>query len=232
VSQYVLLVDGWKKMTDEELKLKNILGSVSRVFKGDVVSMEEELEWDAWNYAFDKIKKEELAKFYDQAEEDLPVNDAGVVMPEDGEVVWVWNDEESDDLKIGWHQTTIHNTYGSGDNAYCNWWNEPIGGRCGRNPYWLPGDTRQEDLPDMDPLLSGIYDLAVEADVRARDRIPSCEGKRPSMTDLFSRAFEPIPLFDEEKRKAWEDRKNKRELEVRKRAEKYLSGSPGEKENE
>jgi len=179
---------------------------IRRLIQGDKpLTAEEKLEYDAWQYAHKFFLAEELAKEHDVVEDNLPVKNVGVDAPGESEV-WVWNDDEPNDdgdPTVGWHRTSMYGGYGEGEDAYCNWWHEPVCGRCGGNPYWLPGEMDEKDLPDLAPLFENISRLSSEAKVRVNERLPKFEGRSPSMVSMFMEAFPVVPLFDREAFDKW-----------------------------
>lgn len=183
----------------------------------------EKLEYDAWEHAHRVFLLEELAKEYDITEESLPVRDVGEDSPGEDEV-WVWNDEkwEDNDPPVGWHKTSMYGGYGKGDDAYCNWWHEPVCGRCGGNPYWLPGETREEDLPDLVPLFENLSRLSKEAKNRVNAKHPPYKGRTPGFASVFMGALPIIPLFDKEAFDKWKAADDAYKAKVAQRAkEKY-----------
>lgn len=184
------------KVTVDPGRLTALLGLYNDFQDEESLTEEEQIEYDAYQYASRAIIAEEMAKEYDLAEEAVPAYDVGIDDPGESEV-WVWNSEVWSDgsPSIGWHKTSMHSCYGKGDDAYCNWWNEPVGGRTGRNPYWLPGDLPECDLPDLVPVFEELARLSREAHDRASARMPEYKGRTPPLYSVLTRAMPLMKFF-------------------------------------
>lgn len=117
------------------------------------MSIDELIASGDWSMAKYRIKQEEEAKVFRSNNTGLPFRTIGIdTVPEDGETVWVYEDEYWDGgAGIGWHRTSLY----CGENG---WWNEPVCGRCWGS-CWLPGDTLKSELPDESTLTAGVVQL-------------------------------------------------------------------------
>lgn len=170
-------------MTDKNKKFSKILGELKDIYAPSTYTYafqpmdftkklsDEFLEWDKHRKEVDE-RETKLA--YEKAK--LPFRILYVEHPADGEEVWVFEEEDWEgSAGIGWHKTSMYGGYGK-DNIGCNWWNEPVCGRCGGNPCWLPGEILESELPkDMNAWLA----IRDEADRRVTKIVEKEVGSKP-----------------------------------------------------
>lgn len=118
----------------------------------------------------------------------FPSNNTGLpfkLMPYDdppaiGEIVMVLNEAETD-IPVGWHQASMYGGYGP-DSSCSNWWSEPVCGRCGGNPVWLPIGS---DLPDPEKVMQLLNDRYITIENMVKEAVPEFKGRKPDPYQEF-----------------------------------------------